>query len=211
MNTGKLYRELIMPMVVPIGVMIATGLLIVVIGETLLSLADESVTSELRRVELWVAVCLALLVLAGCAFLATRPEGSLGKLDEPMVMGSRPMLAPPMPPVDVLARSGPVGSLADIAPGYTLYARNGALAKVVEMLPTAQEEFGHLRRGLIFAQGVFGANDEMWIPGEAVAAVYPETQSAFLAIGGDEIEYLGWHRPPMGFRRTPPRPEQHLY
>lgn len=211
MNPNKVYRELIMPTMVPIGVMVVTGVLIVVIGELLLALVDHGVTSELRRLELWVATVLSLLVLGACAFVATRPEGSLGKLDEPMVIGKRPMLAPPMPPVDVLARSGPVGTLADVGPGYTLYARNGALANVVEVLPSAQESFGHLRRGLIFAHGVFGANDEMWIPGEAVAAVYPETQSAFLAIGGDEIEYLGWHRPPQGFRRTPPRPEQHLY
>jgi hypothetical protein len=211
MNTGKLYRELILPTIVPIGVMIVTGILIVVIGETLLSLADESVTQDLERVELWGAVCLALLVLGVCAYIATRPEGSLGKLDEELAIGDRPMLAPPLPPVDVLARTGPQGTLADIAAGYTLYARNGALAKVVEVLPTAQEEFGHLRRGLIYAQGVFGANDEMWIPGEAVAAVYPETQSAFLAIAGDEIEFLGWHRPPSAFRRTPRREEQHLY
>lgn len=211
MNTKKIYRELIMPTVMPIGVMVLTGALIVIIGETLLALADPDVTEELERVELWVATALALLVLAVCAFLATRPEGTMGRLDQPIAIGSRPMLAPPLPPVDVLARSGPRGTLADIASGYTLYARNGALAKVVEVLPSAQEEFGHLRRGLIYAQGVFGANDEMWIPGEAVAAVYPETRSAFLAIGGDEIEYLGWHRPPQGFRRTPPREEQHLY
>ena len=210
MNPNKIYRELIMPTVVPIGVMVLTGILIVVIGETLLSLADPDVTEELERVELWVATALSLIVLAACAFVATRPEGSMGKLEEPIVIGKRPMLAP-LPPVDVLARSGPRGTLADITSGYTLYARNGALAKVVEVLPSAQESFGHLRRGLIYAQGVFGANDEMWIPGEAVASVYPETQSAFLAIGGDEIEYLGWHRPPQGFRRTPPREEQHLY
>jgi hypothetical protein len=211
MNTGKLYRDLIMPAIVPIGVIILTILLIVVIGETLLGLADETVTKELERMELWVAVVLALVVLGACAFIATRPEGTMGRLDEEIAIGSRPMLAPPLPPVDVLARTGPRGVLADVVPGYTLYARNGALAKVVEVLPTAQEEFGHLRRGLIFAQGVFGANDEMWIPGEAVAAVYPETRSAFLAIAGDEIEFLGWHRPPSGFRRIPRKEEQHLY
>jgi hypothetical protein len=211
MNTGKLYRELIMPTIVPIGIMIVTGLLIVLIGETLLGLADPDVSEELQRIELWVATGLALLVLGACAFIATRPPGTMGKLDEEIAIGSRPMLAPPLPPVDVLARTGPQGTLADIGPGYTLYARNGALAKVVEMLPTAQEEFGHLRRGLIYAQGVFGANDEMWIPGEAVASVYPETQSAFLAIAGDEIEFLGWHRPPSAFRRTPRKEAEHLY
>jgi hypothetical protein len=79
------------------------------------------------------------------------------------------------------------------------------------VLPTAQEDYGHLRQGLIYAQGLHGANDELWIPGEAVAAVYPESHSAFLAIAGDEVEFLGWHRPPAGFRRTPRREEPKLY
>jgi hypothetical protein len=211
MNNAKVYRELILPAVVPIAVMVVTGILVVGIGESLLHLVNESAGSELERPELWVATALSLVVLGICAFIATRPEGSLGKLDQEIAIGSRPMLAPPLPPVDVLARRGEQGTLKDITAGYTLYARNGALATVREVLPTAREDFGHLRQGLIYAQGVFGANDEMWIPGEAIAAVYPETHSAFLAIGGDEIEFLGWHRPPAAFRRTPAKEEQKLY
>jgi hypothetical protein len=211
MINKKIYRELILPAVVPVGVIILTGILVVGVGESLLALADPDETSELRRLELWVAVAVALVVLFGCAFLATRPKGSLGRLDEELAIGSRPMLAPPLPPVDVMARQGSLGTLEDIRPDFRLFARNGELARVVEVMPQARESYGHLRRGLIYAQGMYGANDELWIPGEAVAAVYPETNSAFLAIAGDEIEYLGWHRPPVGFRRTAPRPEQHLY
>jgi hypothetical protein len=48
---------------------------------------------------------------------------------------------------------------------------------------------------------LYGANDEMWIPLEAVYAVYPETGSAFLAAKGDEIEHFGWNLPPESFRR----------
>jgi hypothetical protein len=211
MNPAKIYRELIMPAVVPIAVMVLTGILVVGIGEALLHLVDPNAGSELERPELWVATFLSLVVLGVCAFIATRPPGTLGKLDQPIAIGSRPMLAPPLPPVDVQARRGELGTLNDVTAGYTLYARNGALATVREVLPTAREDFGHLRQGLIYAQGVFGANDEMWIPGEAVAAVYPETRSAFLAIGGDEIEFLGWHRPPASFRRTPAKEESKLY
>lgn len=211
MYNAKIYRDFILPAVVPIGVMVLTGILVVGIGEALLALVNPDASGELKRPELWVATALSLVVLGACAFVATRPKGSLGKLDEEIAIGSRPMLAPPLPPVDVLARRGELGTLKDIIPGYTLYARNGALATVREVLPTAREDYGHLRQGLIYAQGVFGANDEMWIPGEAVAAVYPETHSAFLAIGGDEIEFLGWHRPPASFRRTPAKEEQKLY
>lgn len=208
---AKVYRQWIMPTIVPIAVMVLTGVLVVVIGELLLALNDTSVESELQRVELWVATVLAIGVIALGAVLALRPKGSLGKLDEEIAIGSRPMLAEPLPPVDVQARRGPLGEATDIAPGFVLYARNGALAKVSEMLPNVQESYGHLRRGLIYATGVSGAADEMWIPVEAVSAVYPETRSAFLAIAGDEIEYLGWHQPPASFRRTKPKEEQHLY
>jgi hypothetical protein len=211
MHSAKIYRQFILPLVVPIAVMVLTGILIVGIGELLINLSSDNPSSDLERPELWVAVAIALLVLGGAGFIATRPKGSLGKLDEEIAIGSRPMLAPPLPPVDVQARTGPLGTVKDIQPGYRLFARNGELAKVVEVLPTAQEEYGHLRQGLIFAQGVYGANDEMWIPGEAVASVYPETRSAFLAIAGDEIEFLGWHKPPSGFRRTARREEPKLY
>jgi hypothetical protein len=211
MNSAKFKREFVIPLVVPLLAIVVTGGLVVGIGELLLHLKVENPGNQFERVELWTAVAIALVIIFGCAFISTRPKGSLGPLDKEIAIGSRALLAPPLPPVDVLARRGPVGTVTDIQPGYTLYARNGALAKVVEVLPQAQEEYGHLRQGLIYAQGVFGANDEMWIPGEAVSAVYPETQSAFLAIAGDEIEFLGWHRPPSGFRRTPRREEPKLY
>jgi len=211
MTSSKVYRQLIMPTIVPIGVMIVTGALILLIGELLLHLKQETVKHQIERVELWAAVAIAIAILAGCAYIATRPQGTLGKLDEPLALGKRPLLADPLPPVDVMARTGSLGTVKDIVPGFTLYARNGALATVREVLPSARESYGHLRKGLIYSQGLQGANDEMWIPGEAVSAVYPETQSAFLAIAGDEIEYLGWHKPPEGFRRTPLKEEAKLY
>jgi hypothetical protein len=46
----------------------------------------------------------------------------------------------------------------------------------------------------------------MWIPFEAVTAVYPETQSAFLAIKGDEAESFGWTSPPESMTRGESRP-----
>lgn len=208
---AKIYRTWILPAVVPIGVIIVTGILVAGIGQLLLNMELENPGSEIERPELWGAVIVSIAVLAVCAFIATRPAGSLGRWDEELAIGSRPMLAPPLSPPDMLARSGPVGALADLRPGFTLYARNGALARVIEILPSARERYGHLRQGLIYAQGLAGANDELWIPGEAVSVVYPETATGFLAIAGDEIEFLGWHRPPETFRRTPPREEQKLY
>jgi hypothetical protein len=208
---AKMYRTWILPAVVPIGVIIVTGILVAGIGQLLLNIELENPGSEIGRPELWVATIISILVLAVCGFIATRPAGSLGRWDEELAIGNRPMLAPPLPPPDMMARTGRVGTLADLRPGFTLYARNGALARVVEILPSAREPYGHLRKGLIYAQGLNGANDELWIPGEAVSVVYSETESGFLAIAGDEVEFLGWHRPPSSFRRTPPREEQKLY
>lgn len=69
------------------------------------------------------------------------------------------------------------------------------------------EEHGIRYQGYVYAQGLYGASDELWIPVEAVTAVYPESGSVFLAIKGDETETFGWNRPPEHFRRTPRPPE----
>ncbi|HEY8445841.1 MAG TPA: hypothetical protein VIL01_01935 [Thermomicrobiales bacterium] len=199
--------RIIRPLVVPLGVAIVAGALIIGIGEILLNLFEHG-KPELERMELWFAVGLSLVILFGCGFLATRPAGATGLLDREVAIGDKPMFGPNLPPVDLAARRGPEGTVADIGPGYTLYARSGALARVVEVLSGIEEQ-GKMRRGLIYAQGLFGANDDLWIPVEAVAAVYPETRSAFLAIRGDEVEALGWHRAPASFSRQPRRPGPH--
>src|SRR4051794_31738532 len=194
----KFFRQFVLPGAFPITMVIITIALIVLIGESLLHLANGA-TKEYKRPELWVATIAALAILGICAAIATRPAGTLGKLDEPLAIGKRPMLADPPPPVDVLARRGPIGTLDDIQAGYALYARNGQLGIAREMLRDVSGEVGYLRKGFVYAQGVYGANDQMWIPLEAVSAVYPETSSAFLAIAGDEIEAYGWHNPPASF------------
>lgn len=211
MSTQRMFRQLILPGVFPVMVIILTAALIIIVGETLLGLFDPNFDKEIERVELWVATGVALLILAAAGFLATRPKGSLGKLDEPLMIGSRPLLAEPLPPVDVTARRGLPGTTADLAPGYQLYARNGQIGIAREILRDVPGESGHLRQGFIYAQGVFGANDQMWIPIEAVSAVYPETRSAFLAIAGDEIEAYGWDNPPASFNLLRTREENKLY
>ena len=190
---------------------IVTALLITLVGEALLHLFDPNFSSEIKRPELWIAVAFSLVILGTAGFLATRPAGSLGKLDQQLMIGKRPMLAQAKPPVDVMARRGLVGTTGDIVPGYALYARNGQIGIAREVLSDVADELGHHRRGFIYAQGVHGANDEMWIPMEAVSAVYPETHSAFLAIAGDEIEAYGWDNPPASFNLLRRREENKLY
>lgn len=207
---AKLYRNWVLPGIVPVGVIVATLAAIIVIGEILLSVYEHG-KPELERLDLYIATGGALLILGGAAFLATRPPGALGPLDQELAIGKRPMLADPLPPVDVLARRGPMGAIDDIERGYALYARNGQLAVAQELLKGVPGEASHLRRGFIYAQGVFGANDQIWIPIEAVSAVYPETRSAFLAIAGDEIEAYGWDKPPASFNLLRQDTEQRLY
>jgi len=197
-------RRIIQPLVVPLGVFVVVAAIIIFIGQTLISLFENGRT-ELERPELYFATFLALLILGVAGFLATRPDGTLGPLDRDLAIGSKPMFAPVLPPIDIAARNGVPGTIADLAPGYVLYARSGALANVIDVLKGV-EEHGRVRNGLIYAQGIHGASDELWIPIEAVSAVYPETRSAFLAIKGDETEAFGWNRPPMSFSRQA-RPE----
>lgn len=204
-------RRFVLPTTFPLAAIALTITLIVIIGEALLSIFDPGFDKEYERPELWVATFAALVILAVAGFLATRPAGSLGKLDEPMAIGSRPLLADPPPPVDLLARRGLPGTESDLAAGYVLFARNGQIGVVREMLRDVAAEVGHLRKGFIYAQGVYGANDNMWIPIEAVSAVYPETKTAFLAIAGDEIEAYGWDNPPPAFNLRRTSEENKLY
>jgi hypothetical protein len=205
-----MFRRAVLPVLYPAIMVAITIALIVLIGEALLHLFDPD-AREIERPELWIAVAIALVILGVAAFLASRPQGSLGALDKAVMIGNRPMLAEPLPPVDMMARRGLLGTDADIVPGYALYARNGQIGIAREILRDVADEHGYHRRGFIYAEGVHGANDEMWIPMEAVSAVYPETHSAFLAIAGDEIEAYGWENPPASFNLRRQREENKLF
>ena len=209
-SSNRMFRQIILPGIFPVGIVILTAALIVTIGEILLNLFDPTV-DEIKRPELWVATGAALAILAVAGVLSTRPAGSLGKLDEPLMIGKRPLLADPLPPVDMLARRGLPGTVEDLAPGFALYARNGQLGIAREILRGVPGESGQFRQGFVYAQGVFGANDQMWIPIEAISAVYPQTQSAFIAIAGDEIEAYGWENPPASFNLRGTSHENKLY
>jgi hypothetical protein len=198
---GGFARAILRPASVFLLVAIVVGLLIVGIGTLLLQLHPEIITNEFIRPDLMAALGLSLAVLLAGALMA-RPRVEMHKLDEPVALGERPFFAVTQPPAtdEAATMRGPQGTWADIQAGFILYARNGPLARVVAILPP-EEEYGKTRRGVIYASGMYGANDEMWIPIEAVYAVYPETRSAFLAAKGDEIEHFGWNRPPESFRR----------
>jgi hypothetical protein len=181
------------------------------IGQLLLNLHDTDVTEEIKRVELWVGVALAISILAVATLLASRPAGALGPLDREVAIGSKPMVGEiALGPVNPYARHGRLGTVDDLVPGFTLYARNGALAELVDVLKSV-EDVGEVSRTLLFARGLYGAADDLWIPIEAVSAVYPESRSAFLAVAGDETIALGWDRPPMSFARTERARDTPLY
>src|ERR671910_90558 len=182
---GGFARAFLRPAFVFLLVAAIVAFLIVGIGQLLLALHPQlehgevsgfaATVQEFIRPDLLTALGLSLVVLFAGAFLA-RPRGEPRPLDEPVAIGERPFFAPVSPPPtdEEVTRRGPLGTWADIAPDFILYA-----------------------------SGLYGANDEMWIPLEAVYAVYPETGSAFLAAKGDEIEHFGWNLPPQSFRRGP--------
>lgn len=185
--------------------------LIVLIGETLLNVHDAHFSSELERKELWLGVGITVGILLVASFLATRPKGSLGPLDSDVAIGSKPMRGELSASVaNPYLTQGTPGVAADIGPGYTLNARNGQFAQVIDVLQNV-EDTGSRQRTLIFARGLHGVSDELWIPIEAVTAVFPETRTAYLAVSGDESESLGWNLPPASFSRIERPKETPLY
>ena len=207
----KIHRQLVLPLIVPAGIVLVLGLLITGIGMGLRSLfVEANFHREFHRTELYVAIAAAIVIILGAGFLATY-KGSLGPLDKPIAFGNRPMLAPLPTPIEIQALRGPSGTAQDIKPGFILYARNGALAQVVEMLPDVKGDTPYHRAGFIYAKGLHGADDQLWIPVEAVAATYPETQTAILAIAGDETAAFGWNQPPAAFVNYARQHENKLY
>jgi len=201
----------IRPAFVGITAAAITGVCIFLIGHLLLRFADHSITEELERKELWIGLVLTVGILAVAGFLASRPAGALGPLDRPVAIGKTPMSGEPeLTPVSLTVKYGPEGTVADLVAGYTLYARNGAFAETIDVMKSV-EDIGGIQRTLIYAKGVHGTQDELWIPIEAVSGVYPESRSAFLAIAGDEAETFGWNRPPLSFSRTERPKETPLY
>jgi hypothetical protein len=207
---GSLRQRLIDPFVMPVIILVVTAVGIILMGELLLNLFSPGDTKDrLDRPELWAAVALAVVIIGGAGFLATRPAGTTGPLEKEVVIGSQPFFQPALPPVSERARVGEPGTVADVGPGYTLYAQSGALAEVIGVLP-GSTDFGKKFAGFFYASGLSGASSELWIPFEAVLAVYPESKSAFLAIKGDETEHFGWNVPPESVRRGPARGSHEL-
>ena len=191
-------RLFIRPILVPVIALGISLVLIILIGEALLGLFEEGL-GELERKELWFGVILSSAILAVATVAVKAPSG--GPLDRDVVVGPRPMFDPSPPSVDVAARTGEKGKIADITEGFAIYARSGQLGRVIGIVPGGVEA-GRQYRGYLYAEGVRGATSEMWIPFEAVLDVYPTTNSVFLAIKGDETETFGWNKPPVWFNRA---------
>lgn len=200
---GNFRRKLIDPFVMPVVIIAIIWFSLMGLGKIYLAVFDEEKgVDRIDRPELWIGTGLLLGVIAVMAFLASRPGGSMGPLDKGIAIGSRPFFGAQLPKVDTMARSGEPGTIADISAGYTLYASNGELGRVIDMLPGGTD-YGKTFAGFIFAEGNRGASDQLWIPVEAVSAVYPETTSVFLAVKGDETESFGWNTPPEHLSRGP--------
>lgn len=200
----RLGRDIIRPVVVPVLGFIVAAIAIITIGEILLNLYDHHFESELRRRELWFGTLLALGVLGVGTAIVLRPSNPEKPmlLDREVVIGGTPIFeGNDVAPVDVSLRTGARGTVADISEGYRLFARSGEFATAIGQVPGSTEG-GRTFRGYIYAEGTRGQAKQLWIPIEAVLDVYPDTQSAFLAIMGDEAEAFGWEIPPLSFDRA---------
>lgn len=196
---GKFRQQYFDSLVLPVGTAIGIGIVITLVGRTLISVYEGGDPDRLDRPELWIATGILLAVIFVMGFLSRQPDGS-GFLGREVAIGDTGMWDDVLPPVDATARYGQPGTTADIAQGYTLYAASGALAVVEGILPGGVD-YGRRYSGMIYAQGIKSASKELWIPFEAVTAVYPESKSVFLAIRGDETESFGWTSPPEGITR----------
>lgn len=200
-NMGKIIERYIGPFLVPFVILGVILAVLVAVGELYLALFIPGDTPDrLNRPELWTSLGILLGVIAIIAFFATRPKGSLGPLEKDVVIGRKAMWSDEMPPVDARALRGTPGTTADLNAGYTLYAQSGAIGQVLGILPGGMD-YGKRFSGFMHVEGMGHTAKQMWIPFEAVSAVYPESQSAFLAVKGDEAESFGWTSPPESMTR----------
>lgn len=196
----KFTQRYLAPILVPVGAIIVLGAVIVGIGSILVAVFDKANGKDnLARPELWIGIGILVAVIALMTLLSRKEGGILAK---DVVLGKTPFWedAADLPPVDPRVTYGQPGYIEDITAGYTLYALSGKLATVIGVLPGGRD-FGKTFSGMLHAEGLGHAAREMWIPVEAVSAVYPESNAAFLAIKGDETEAFGWTLPPESITR----------
>jgi hypothetical protein len=200
---GKFRQRLIDPFIMPLVLIAVIWFALMALGKLYLAVfSPDRGVDRIDRPELWIGVAIIFGVIGLMAFISSRPHGSVGVLEKDVVIGSRPFFDQSLPPVDASVRSGQPGTVNDIQEGYRLYASSGELATVRGLLPGGTD-YGKRFSGFIYAEGVRGVSDELWIPFEAVTSVYPETRAAFLAIKGDETEAFGWDTPPESVSRGP--------
>ena len=200
---GKFRQRLIDPFVMPVILIALIWFALMGLGKVYLAVFDsEKDVDRIDRPELWIGIGIMVGLIGLMGFLSSRPVGSVGPIEKDVVFGSRPFFEDALPPIEASVRTGALGTVSDIQEGYTLYASSGELATVRGTLPGGSD-YGKRFSGFLYAEGVRGVSDELWIPMEAVSAVYPATRSAFLAIKGDETEAFGWNTPPETVSRGP--------
>lgn len=195
----QIKRKFIDPLVILIAMFGLTGLLIVGIGKSVLSIHEPGIKDRFGRPELWVALGASLVIIAVGAVLSRRPHTG-SRMERSLAIGSTPLLGAAdgytAKPVPAEARVGAPGTVEDITEGFTLYALSGPIAQVVGKEPGGTDR-GKTFAGFLHARGIGGASNHMWVPFEAVSEVYPQARTAFLSIRGDEIEAFGWTAPPQ--------------
>ncbi|HEV2529876.1 MAG TPA: hypothetical protein VGT61_15640 [Thermomicrobiales bacterium] len=184
-NFGKLFLR---PLLITAIVAAAAIGYVVGYGEALLAVVDHSIEkNSLARPEIWVAVIPAAIIVILATLIAYSPAGRFGFLEKQTLFGKEPLFAPAAPGPSVLAKRGVTGRASDVAAGWSLYANDVPLGRVVGIVPGRRGEGAFL-----FTNGFAGQPRQIWVPMDAVNEVYPETRSAFLRMRGLDAAAYGW-------------------
>jgi len=184
-NFGKLFLRPIILLVIVFAFVVG---FVIGYGEWLLTVTDSSIDKDsFARREVWVAIISSAAIVVVAGLIAYSPPGRFAFLERSQLIGKEPIFAPPSPGPAAIARSGSTGSVAQVAAGYTLFAKDTPLAYVIGTVPGRRGQGGYF-----YAAGFDGNARQIWIPVDAVADVYPDTRSAFLAMRGTDPAAYGW-------------------
>lgn len=188
-NFGKLF---LVPIIMVAIVVVIVGAFIIGYGEALLHVHDASIAeTSFRRPEIWVAAVPSAIVVIGALVIAYSPAGWFGWLEKGMTVGRTPIFAPAGPNAAEQARQGTTGTVDQVAPGYTLFVGDDPLGQVIGQTPG----------NYLYATGFHGGPRQLWIPHDAIDAVYPDSRAAFVRSRGGAIP-ASWASMPANLRRS---------
>ena len=188
-NFGKLFLR---PIIMVAIVVVIVAVVIIGYGEALWRAHEHNASiaeSSFRRPEIWIAAVPSAVVVIGALIIAYSPAGWFGWLEKGMTIGRTPIFAPTNPNAAQEARHGATGTVDQVAAGYTLFVGDDPLGQVIGQAPG----------NYLYATGFQGGPRQLWIPHDAIDAVYPDSKAAFVRSRGGAIP-ASWATMPASLR-----------